>query len=59
MGLTRREIVEVLDDPDVTYCAGGNRRMSQRGSLAVLWSVETRIVVTVLYRRIEHWDRAG
>jgi hypothetical protein len=59
MNLTRSEVLEVLDDPEVTYCSGGDRRTSQRGGLAVVWDTRSLRAITVLYRQAEQWRRPG
>jgi len=61
MALSRSQIIKVLDEPEVTYGAGGHgdRRISQRGDLAVVWDRQKRLAITVLYRRAEQWERTG
>lgn len=47
MGLTRADVVRVLNSPDVTYPAGDGRTMSIRNRVAVCSARE--VVVTVLW----------
>lgn len=47
MGLTRLDVVAVLDEPEVSYPAGDERTMSIRGDLAVCWIHD--VVISVLW----------
>ena len=47
------EIVEALDDPEVTYaqdCYAPNRQVRQRGRLGVIVDRSTRAAITVVFR---------
>jgi hypothetical protein len=48
MGVTRDEVVAVLDDPEIRYSARGGRFLACRGDLAVCF--ENNTVVSVLWR---------
>jgi hypothetical protein len=48
MGVTRDEVVAVLDDAEIKYPAHGGRFLACRGDLAICFEKDT--VVTVLWR---------
>lgn len=60
MGLTFAEVALVMTDPEVDYSStkyGAERRVAQRGDLAVPYDSVTKRAITVLYRRVDQWDR--
>lgn len=60
MGVEEVEVYRVLVDPEVEYDQpryGPTRRMAQRGDLAVAYDSRNGAVITVLWRRVEDWDR--
>ena len=58
MGLTRTDVVRVLDDPAVSWPSHG-RRVACAGDLAVVFDAQLGVVVTVLWWTQEHYRRAA
>lgn len=59
MGLTRTDVVEVVDRPDTDYCDRKvPRRIAKRGDLSVVYDPNTLSIITILLNRVEQWDRA-
>lgn len=56
MAVPRREVLTTLNEPEFEYPARGDRRMTQRGRLAVVKADD--VVVTVLWRTTEIYHRA-
>jgi len=56
MEVLRNEVLTALSEPEVEYPARGDRRMAQRGRLAVVKADD--VVVTVLWRTTEIYQRA-
>jgi hypothetical protein len=58
MGLSRREVVDVLDRPEASWPSRG-RRIAASGDIAVVYAPENRAVVTILWWTLEPWCRAS
>ncbi len=57
-GVTLRQVLDVVEKPDVTYMQedyGPGRQIRQRGRLAVVVAQDTRTVITVLLRAPQRW----
>jgi len=57
-GVTIRQVLDVVEKPDITYTQedyGPGRQMRQRGRLAVVVAQDTRTVITVLLRAPHRW----
>lgn len=61
MNVTEDQIAEVLRSPEITYTQGKapyvDRRMYQRGDLAVVTNIDGDIVITVLWRCLYDYMR--
>lgn len=58
MGLSRHEVVEVLDHPEVSWPSRG-RRIAAAGDISVVYDPEGSAVVTILWWTLEPWCRAS
>lgn len=60
LGFSTREVVDCVRRPEQSYCShpayGPDRRIFQRGHLAVVLHEPTNVVVTVLLRQYERWE---
>ena len=60
LGFTLAEVEACVASPDQSYPShiryGAHRRVYQRGDLAVVVAEDTRVVVTVLLRRVDRWE---
>jgi hypothetical protein len=57
-GISENEILDVLDEPEVTYSQsayGLERQVHQRGRLSVVVDARTRAAITVMFRSHETW----
>lgn len=57
-GVTIRQVLDVVEKPDITYTQedyGPGRQMRQRGRLAVVVAQDTCTVITVLLRAPHRW----
>jgi hypothetical protein len=55
MGVSRREVVETIEEAEVSYPAQGGRFFSKRGALAVCWT--EGVVVTVCPNTYLRYER--
>jgi len=59
MGVSQAEVLKVLQNPDVDYpCVDDpSRRIRQGGRLAICYAEGSGTIITVLWRRVEDWER--
>lgn len=57
MHVTEDQVALVISDADQSYPQRRQRRMYQRGDLAVLVNERTGVVITVLWNRRDQWSR--
>jgi hypothetical protein len=57
MGVNRCQVVDAIEDAEVTYPAigGGNRFFSKKGTLAVCWTED--VIVTVCPNTYDDYER--
>lgn len=58
MGLERADVIRALAQPEVTWSSGG-RQVAALGSIAVVSIPNDNIVVTVLWRTQDRYERAA
>ena len=60
LGFSTSDLVQCVVDPEQSYCGhpayGPDRRVYQRGDLAVVVHEPSRTVVTLLLRRLDRWE---
>lgn len=62
MGLTRADVLQIIEDPEITYDTSSHgttepRKIAARGPYAVVYNTYTNAVVTVLHRTTDQYVR--